>query len=397
MTRNILKAIVLCAAAVSGVTATADDQSLDQSNDARFMPEPGSSTLFWRDREQIAGFRNMPATAPARVIEAGGSVRELPRQEVDLGEVSLQVEDVNMTVNEYFDRQRVAGLLVVKDGTILYERYGLGNTDETRWVSFSVAKSVVAMLIGAAIQDGYIGSVDESVTDYLPRLKGSSYDQATIRDLLQMASGVQWNEDYADPESDVASADYATLALYEYLRDKPRDAEPGDKFNYNTAETNLAGTLLRSAIGNNLSTYLSARIWRPYGMEADASWQLTEPAGGEFGGCCINATLRDYARIGLFALDNGALADGTHVLPVNWMAESTAPSKGYEGYGYFWWLNPNGSYQATGIFGQGIYIDAEEQVVIALHSAREHASRDQDWALQGALFAALTDAVAGMH
>ncbi len=142
-------------------------------------------------------------------------------------------------------------------------------------------------------------------------MKGSAYDNTTIKDLLQMASGVQWNEDYADPDSDIATASWQTPSLYDFLRDKPRVAEAGERFNYNTAETNLAGTLLRSAIGNNLSSYLSEKIWQPFGMEADASWQLTEPNGGEFGGCCINATLRDYARLGLFALENGTLADGT--------------------------------------------------------------------------------------
>ncbi len=302
---------------------------------------------------------------------------------------------MRMSTGEYFTKQRVAGLLVIKDGRIVYERYGLGNDETTRWVSFSVAKSVVSMLFGAAVKDGYIKSVDESVTDYLPRLKGSSYDQSTIRNLLQMASGVVWNEDYADPESDVATATYQTLNLYEYLRHKPRNAKPGERFNYNTAETNLAGTLLRSAIGNNLSTYLTDKIWKPFGMEADAYWQLTESGGGEFGGCCINATLRDYGRLGLFALANGRLADGTEVLPASWMAESIAPSKGYNGYGYFWWLTAAGAYQAMGIFGQGIYIDPARNVVIALHSARTSASKDSDWELQNALFSALADAVSG--
>ncbi|HEY5644516.1 MAG TPA: serine hydrolase, partial [Pseudomonadales bacterium] len=169
----------------------------------------------------------------------------------------------------------------------------------------------------------------------------------------------------------------------------------GDKFNYNTAETNLAGTLLRSAIGNNLSTYLSEKIWTPFGMEADAYWQLTEPGGGEFGGCCISATLRDYGRIGLFALHGGKLADGTAVLADGWMGDSVAPSKGFDGYGYFWWLYPGAVYEATGIFGQGIYIDPARNVVIALHSAREHASREEDWALQNALYGALAEAVRG--
>jgi CubicO group peptidase (beta-lactamase class C family) len=367
-------------------------------------PEPGLSDdvknlgppqdlLFWSPEQQVAGYRNIDKVFPTRKIVAGGTPLTPPVDLVDLGQVQIRHGDVVMTVDEYVSRQRVAGLLVIKNGTIVYERYGLGNSEDSLWISFSVAKSVVSMLVGAAIEDGYIASVEEKVTDYLPRLKGSSYDQATIRNILQMASGVQWNEDYADPESDVNSAAWGTLPLYEYLRHKPVDTEPGTKFNYNTAETNLVGTLLRSAIGNNLSTYLSGKIWRPFGMEADANWMLSEPGGGEMGGCCISATLRDYGRIGLFALEDGRLADGTQVLPVDWMHESTSPSEAYAGYGYLWWLQEDGRYEASGIFGQGISIDPGEGVVIAIHSARAVASKDEDWGLQSALYAALTEAL----
>jgi CubicO group peptidase (beta-lactamase class C family) len=128
-------------------------------------------------------------------------------------------------------------------------------------------------------------------------------------------------------------------------------------------------------------------------MESDATWNLTEVGGGEFGGCCINATLRDYGRIGLFALADGRLADGTEVLPPGWMRESTTPSKGYDGYGYFWWLTSDDIFSGSGIFGQGIYVNREENVVIALHSARPAASDDSDWAWQDALYAAITDAI----
>ena len=128
-------------------------------------------------------------------------------------------------------------------------------------------------------------------------------------------------------------------------------------------------------------------------MESDANWMLSEVGGGEFGGCCINATLRDYGRLGLFALNDGRLANGTRVLPEGWMAESTAPSKAYDGYGYLWWLGEGGVYRASGIFGQAIFINPEENVVIAQHSARAVASNKVDWALQGAFFAALTKAV----
>ena len=144
-------------------------------------------------------------------------------------------------------------------------------------------------------------------------------------------------------------------------------AEPGAVFNYNTGETNLVGEILRAAIGNNASTYLTHKIWQPYGMESDANWLLGGIGGGETGGCCISATLRDYARIGLFAMNGGLLADGTRVLPRDWMTASTSPSKGAAYYGYLWWLNQN-EYAARGIFGQQIFVDPKSRVVIAAHS-----------------------------
>ena len=371
----------------------ADAPTIDPADDHKYFGPP-ENVLFWSPEQQVAGYRNSARIFPTRKIEAGETAYPLPYAKRELADVDIVLGENTMTLDEYFERQSVAGLLVIKDGKILYERYGLGNNEDSRWISYSVAKSVVSMLFGAAINDGYIKSVDEKVTDYLPRLRDSSYDQASIGNLLQMASGVEWNEDYADPESDVASASWETVALYEYLRRKPRHAEPGERFNYNTAETNLAGTLLRSAIGNNLATYLSEKIWKPFGMESDGSWNLTEIGGGEFGGCCINATLRDYGRLGLFALNDGRLGDGTRVLPEGWMRASTTPSRGYDGYGYFWWLDSEHAYSASGIFGQGIYIDRAANVVIALHSARPEASNETDWAWQDALYAAVTAAVA---
>jgi CubicO group peptidase (beta-lactamase class C family) len=349
--------------------------------------------LFWTPEQQVAGYRNMEKLAPARWVRAGDSPLVLPERPMALDQLPIVHDGASMTLTEFLESQSVAGLLVIKDGAIVYERYRLGNDRDSRWISYSVTKSVTSMLVGAAIQDGYIESVDEKVTDYLPRLKGSSYDQASIRDVLHMASGVAWDETYDDPESDINQATWSTLALYDYLDDKPRNGPPGETFNYNTAESNLVGNLLRSAIGNNLSAYLEQKIWRPFGMESDASWGLTEPGGGEFGGCCISATLRDYGRIGLFALNNGRLPDGKPVLPRTWMQESTTPSKGAPYYGYLWWLLGDGAYRASGIFGQGIYIDPAANLVIAMHSARPHASRREDSALQLAMYRAVAAAL----
>ena len=339
-----------------------------QSADAQNLGPP-DQFLFWTPEQQVAGYRSIDQIFETRTIHAGGNVYPLQSAPRDFSGVSYQVEGETFTIDDFVRDQRVVGLLVLKDDQILLERYSLGNDRSSRWVSFSVAKSVVSMLLGAAIQDGYIGSVDEPVTRYLPQLAGGGYDRVSIRNVLQMASGVAWDETYDDPNSDVNSSPPGNLPLIRYMAGHQRESMPGERFNYNTGETNLVGALLRAAIGNNLTTYLEHKIWQRFGMESDATWMLHEPAGGELGGCCISATLRDYARIGIFAMRGGELADGTRILPEGWMEESTTPSKGFEGYGYLWWLRGDGTFTGIGIFGQLLWVDPESKIVIVTHSA----------------------------
>lgn len=366
---------------------------IDPAEDTKHLGPP--QPLTWTLEQKVSGFRNYDKIFPSRDVAGSATPYPLPSKPVDLTGVRFEIDGRESSLDDYFIQRNIAGLLVVKDGAIVYERYGLGNTAETRWVSYSVAKSVTSMLVGAAIQDGYIANVDEKVSDYLPRLRGSAYEQTSIRNLLQMASGVAWDEIYDDPKSDVYIDSWESLFLQRYLSRKPRVAPPGKKFNYNTAETNLVGTLLRAAIGNNLATYLSEKIWRPFGMESPAKWTLTEAGGGEFGGCCLSATLRDYARLGLFAIHDGVLPDSTRVLPQGWMEESTSPSSSNAGYGYMWWLQDHGGYAASGIFGQRIYVNPEERLVIAQHAALEAAVDAEQRAVQPAMEAALVRALAG--
>ena len=323
---------------------------------------------------QIIRFRNWHKLSPARRIQATGSAQQLPYVLADFSDLRYEVDGQSYSLADYKNMNRMAGLLVIEDGVIRYEDYGLGNNEDSLWVSFSMSKSVTSMLLGAAIKDGYIGSLDDRVSDYLPLLKDSAYDSATIRDVLQMASGVEWDEDYVDPESDVLSYPAMDVpAMLNFLGSKARVAKPGEVFNYNTGETDLVGALVRAAIGNNLSDYLQYKIWQPMGMESDAWWATHGPAG-ERGGCCLNVTLRDYGRIGMFALHNGVLPDGTEVLPAGWMEQSTSPSQAYEGYGYLWWLPGNGSYDARGIYGQGIRVYPEDNIVIVVLSAWPNAA-----------------------
>lgn len=325
------------------------------------------SVLLWTPEQQRAGFPNYDLLFDTRFIPASNTPSILPARPTDFGNLRYEVDGRAFGLDDFITHNHVTGLIVVQDGEVLLERYAAPNGPSVRWVSYSVAKSVVSLLVGAAIRDGYIGSVEDRVTHYLPLLGGSAYDDVSIRDLLRMSSGVAWNEDYSDPESDVSrEIDFGALDRLRFLGGKPRVADPGERFNYSTGEIFLVGSVVRAAVGNNLSSYLHQKIWEPFGMEADANWMLVEPGGPEYAGCCISATLRDYARLGLFTLADGTLEDGGQVLPEGWIAESTSPSPANPGYGYLWWLGDDGSFGARGIFGQMIHVDPSLDLVIAM-------------------------------
>ncbi|MCH7670644.1 MAG: serine hydrolase [Proteobacteria bacterium] len=378
----------------SSISAAQELRYVDPAFDIQNLPASGTALSAGGTAAQIVRFRNWASLYPTREIRAGSYQLELPRNEVDFSDLRYTVADQSFSIEDFMLHNHVGGLLVIKNGSIKLERYGLGNTEDSLWVSYSMSKSATSMLLGAAIQDGYIASVDDMVTDYLPRLKGSSYDEVSLKDVLQMASGVEWDEDYADPNSDVATYPSGeVIELLRFLGNKERVAEPGDVFNYNTGETDLVGAIVRAAIGNNLASYIENKIWQPFGMESDANW-ATHGNGGERGGCCMNATLRDYGRIGMFAMNGGVLADGTRVVPQGWMQESTTSSKGNAGYGYLWWLLEGPAFQAIGIYGQGIYINPETETVIAVLSAWTTATGREYSAHRAALYRAIDEILA---
>jgi CubicO group peptidase (beta-lactamase class C family) len=278
---------------------------------------------------------------------------------------------------QFMNAQRVRGVLVLQDGKIRLERYASPDFPATRWNSFSVAKSITSTLLGAAMKDGYIRSLDDPVTRYISALRGSAYDQVTVRQLLTMTSGVKWNEDYTDVNSDVARMyaqppDPGFDMTVSYVRKLPREAPPGTKWVYKTSETNLAGVLVAEATRMPLADYLSKKIWRAYGMERDAEWMIDE-MGHEQGGCCLAITLRDYGRFGEFILD-GARVHGRPIVPENWLSEATrtqVPTGPGTGYGYQWWTRDDGTFEGRGIYGQTLHIDPARRLVIVINSATE--------------------------
>ncbi|NBO73606.1 MAG: class C beta-lactamase-related serine hydrolase [Gammaproteobacteria bacterium] len=327
-----------------------------------------ADVLSWSQRQREAAFRamdRMPILARAAMITPSPQPLPLP-----LGE-PLDIPGLD----DYMTQQNTAGLVIVQDGKIRLERYGLGFDPEGRWTSFSVAKSFTSTLVGAAIQDGYISSLEDKVSRYIPDLRGSAYDAVTIRQLLTMSSGVRWNEDYEDPNADVAKFNNATPdsgvdATVSYMRKLPRAHPPGEVWNYNTGETNLIGVLVSSATKKSLAKYLQERVWHPAGMASTATW-LQGKTGHEIAGCCLQAATRDYARFGLFVLANGT-AGGRQIVPSDWFDQATRKQKDIgqagRGYGFQWWTNDDGSFAAQGIFGQGIFIDPQRRLVIASNS-----------------------------
>jgi len=333
----------------------------------------------------VSTFRNIDRLFPTRAVPHGRRASPLPLAATPLRNVEFTFEGKTYSLTEYLHVNRVGALLVLKNGRIAYEHYAFGNTARSRWMSMSVAKSITSTLIGAAIHDGKIRSIDDMVTVYVPRLVGSAYDGVSIRQLLMMASGVQWNETYTDPTSDrrrlleVQIAQQSGSAV-ELMRTLVRAATPGTVNNYSTGETQIAGEVVRGAVGKPLALYLSEKIWQPFGMETDASWWLDSPNGHEIGGSGFSATLRDYARFGLFFLQGGRIGD-TRVLPAGWTTEAGAMKTLANGkpldYGYMWWpthggiggIN-DGAFSAIGIFGQAIYINPREQVVIVQWGAQ---------------------------
>ncbi len=321
--------------------------------------------LMWKQDQRDAAFRAMdrlPILAKASTIAPAAQPLPLPQGQ------PLEIPGID----QYMAGQRAAGIVILQDGKVRFERYGLDFDANGRWTSFSVAKSFTSTLVGAAIQDGYIKSLDDKVSQYIPGLRGSAYDDVSIRQLLTMSSGVKWNEDYEDPNSDVARFNNAKPepgmdATVSYMRKLPRAHPPGEVWHYNTGETNLIGVLVSSATKKPLAQYLQEKVWQPAGMESPATW-LLGASGHEIAGCCIQATTRDYARFGLFVL-GGGVAGGKQIVPPDWFAQATVKQKDIgdpgHGYGYQWWTYDDGSVAAQGIFGQGIFIDPKRKLVIA--------------------------------
>ena len=359
----IIGALALPLAACA--TMPGQDQASGVTASVPTDPKPvvGAEVLFWDDATRSARFRSMETYFPGQEVQASPDVRALPQGEPLPASTQSAIES-------YMASQGAAGVIVLQGGKIRSENYALGFGPEGRWTSFSVAKSFTSTLLGAAVKDGFIESLDDPVSRYVPGLDGSAYDDVTVEQLATMTSGVRWNENYTDPNSDVAKMFNVTPApgedqVVEYMKTLPREAPAGEKWVYKTGETNLIGVLVENAVGETLAEYAKRKIVDPAGFAEPLFWQ-TDLSGRSVGGCCLSASLRDYARVGQLVLEGGK---GT--VPDGWFAKAGAPQvefgNGY-GYGYQWWTYPDGAFGAQGIFGQSITIYPGKDAVIAIVS-----------------------------
>jgi len=333
---------------------------------------------------EVVTFEHSDTLFPVnRVPRGGGAVRPLTPASTPLKNVHFQSRGQPYDLFDYLADNRVAGLLVLKNGKVALEDYELGAGPDTRWISFSMAKSVASTLVGAALKQGLIASLDDPLTRYLPQLKGGPYDGVSVRNIMQMASGVKWNETYTDPHSDRRKLLEKQLAqkpgsIVAYMNTLSRAGPPGSIWTYSTGESFMVGALLEAATHKSLATYLSETMWSRLGMEHDATWWLESPGGMGLAGSGLGATLRDYGRFGLLVQQDGVI-DGKQIVPAGWFQQAGSAhrigGKSVD-YGYLWWPiaagDPihRGAFQAIGIFGQHLYVNPREKLVIVVLSAR---------------------------
>jgi len=351
---------------------------------------PGGDRYQIGEPWYIAGSqRHMSDLFPSHVVHRAGPVSELPRAPRSLRDVTYEWSGRDHTLDELLARTYTAGFLVIKDGHIVDERYFGGADENSLFTSWSVAKSFTSTLVGLALADRKLSGLDTPVTQYVPELAGSGYDGVPIKDVLAMASGVDFTEEYNDPASSVevmwrkAMVDESER-LDDFIRSIKRGAQPpGTKFVYRSSDTQVLGWLVRRVTGQSLGDYLSQKIWSQLGMEKDAAWLTDRPGpdGVEAAYCCLNATLRDYGRFGLLFLNRGKWND-RQIVPESWVDQATIaqippdqPGRlfpGYAmGYGYQWWTfpGPDHAYSAEGIRFQLIYVNPADRIVIVKTSA----------------------------
>ncbi len=301
---------------------------------------------------------------PARTAKADEIKFHYPVSKKPKAPKSLTTTKGETTFSDYLLDNKTVAFIIIKNDSIQYENYFKGYNEGAVVASFSMAKSVTSILIGCALDDGLIKSIDEPIVNYIPELNRDGLEKITIKHLLDMKSGIRFDESYVNPFSDAATYYYGrNLRKAMYRRKLAHD--PGGDFEYSSGDTQLLGLVLERALkGKTITAYLEEKLWKPLGMEYDATWSLDrEEDGLEKTFCCLNARARDFAKLGRLYLNNGNW-NGKQIVSSEWVKESTTPTPGNEGYTNQWWLNSDGSYLAKGILGQYIYVNPAKNLVM---------------------------------
>jgi len=371
------KLICLCLALTACATEQADTAA------ARLF-----GSLF-TGAEQYENFSRIAELVPTRKLDASTDPYTFPTGAPLTLPNAFIYENKSVATDTFLTDTDTAALLVLHNGQVRYERYWLTGGPQVNWLSMSVAKSFISALIGIAVQEQLIDNIQEPITRYVPSLAGSAYDNVRIKDILQMSSGAQWNEDYSDPESDVARLG-AVLAtggsLNDFSATLVRDKAPGTNNHYNSTDTQVLGQLLVNATGRSITAYMQEKLWQPLGMESPAYW-IVDGQGMEMAFAGLNATARDYAKLGELYRNQGNW-QGQQLVPAAWTAASVvadaphlkAPSGYGLGYGYQWWLvdGDQGEYSAIGVYNQFIYVNPEHNLVVVKLSANSDYAQTND-------------------
>ena len=369
---------------------------------AAFVYGPGAMRVYrimhLYDEDKIANnFINMNKLfTTSEPIQPSSKAKPLPKSDKPFSLPStFYFEDKDQDLNAALKHFKTDGLLIIKEGEVVYEEYFNGNSQTTRHISWSVAKSFLSSLVGIAVNDGLIDDINDPITKYLPDFKNTGYDGIKIKNILQMSSGVLFNEDYADPNSDINKFGVAIArgtSFRDFAKTLTKDKEQGTYNHYVSIDSQMLGLLLDKVTGMPLREYLQMHIWEKIGMEDEAYYLAdNEDVDLALGG--LNATLRDYAKFGLLYLNKGKW-DNEQVVPEAWVDASHAmdlphlqPGAGDDlsssdwGYGYQWWVPgfPNTDYTASGVYNQYIYVDPVTETVIAKISSNHRFTSEKEY------------------
>ena len=380
---RILLSCAVLVALVLPVRAAPDEEVLGKGGG---YPVGSPTNWFYDERVRVGSFSHLDEILPHYTLKKPAAPRAL-RKISNAAKIEYRFEQQGLILDDFLNRQRVTGFLLIKDGKVLAERYQYDRKPDDRFVSHSMAKSIVSLAVGLALAEKKIASLDDTMARYVPELSGNPYGDTTIRNMLRMASGVAFEETY-DGKDDLAKFTRLRVtqdSVAAFRAFKTREVEQGARFHYASNQTVALTLLMHAVTGTSMSEYLTTRLWQPMGAEADATW-IRMRDGTEVGAGSFNAVLRDYGRLGMLLANDGAL-DGRQILPKDYLRDATdwhrqpeafAPRKAtpYFGYGYQFWLFPGEKrrFALLGVYGQSIFVDPELKLVMVITAAAKNAS-----------------------